>query len=131
MTKFHEMDQLVVRFAEASREQSESIQQLDPAFGSMQDSAERSVASAASAEQSASAAGAMDTEAIKLDHLVEEVRQLVGSHRKALKPTANQRDNEAFIPPAPVPPTRPRAHTNGASVRELQPAASSNGFTEF
>lgn len=125
-TQFHAVDQLVARIAEASREQSESIQQLDSAFSSIQESAEQAVASA---DQSASAATALDVQADALNSIVEEVRQLVGrssllSDHPASTPAAQTATPHTSPPPAP---TRANPRPPRPASRRLEAALAANG----
>jgi hypothetical protein len=93
-----------------------------------------------SAEEGATAAAALDAEAAKLDHIVEEVRQLVGGRSASAVPTAPPTGRETPTAPVPTPRpapkrTRPQPLARGVTSSPLQATASGNGngkgFTDF
>lgn len=121
-----DVDQLVARIAGASHEQSEGLRQIDVALTEIRGITESSVTSA---EQSATAAEALNVEASNLGHIVEEVQQLVGDRGISATQTTSQPPCEGPIQSTADIALRP--FTNGRATRRMQPVTITNGSTDF
>jgi hypothetical protein len=101
VTKVRQMDELVTEVANASREQTEGITQVNVAVGQM-DKVTQS--NAATAEESAAAAEELNSQAEVMKQSVAELLQLVGgkSETSAIKPTSPTRHTKAIYGVAPA-----------------------------
>ena len=85
VTKVRQLDELVTEVANASREQTEGIKQVNTAVGQM-DKVTQS--NAASAEESAAAAEELNSQAEVMKQSVMELLQLLGGNRESAKKTS-------------------------------------------
>ena len=118
VTKVRQVDELVTEVANASREQTEGITQVNVAVGQM-DKVTQS--NAANAEESAAAAEELNAQAETMKQSVTELLQLVGGKhiQTASRPmaAAGRRQTVRTVGPAAarLAPTNGRAHENGKS----------------
>ena len=110
LAQIRQVDDLVAEVANASREQTQGITQINTAVGEM-DSVTQS--NAASAEEAASAARELNAQAKAMKQSVAELLTLVGSNMTGIAPT------DSFAPPS----ANSSAH---ASPRKTQPATRLN-----
>jgi methyl-accepting chemotaxis protein len=106
-----EVDQLVGEIAAASKEQSQGVAQINIAVGEMDKVTQ---ASAANAEESASAAHELAGQSAALKRAIEQLQQLVGARAKTT--------NLAEAAPAPPPSQGPSARAPKTKNRRTAPA---------
>jgi methyl-accepting chemotaxis protein len=126
--KARKVDELVAEIAAASHEQSQGIGQVNTAVGDMDKITQ---SNAASAEETARAAGELNLQAQALKGAVEELIQLVGETRqKTASPAvevAARAETQHSAPPADAPaPVADKTYVNGHAVKDsAAPAAAS------
>lgn len=119
VTKARKVDNLAAEVASASREQSQGIQQVNTTVGQMD---QLTQANAASAEQSASAAAELNSQAVALRSAILEISALLGANETRSSPPSDspptQKLQRATIATrAPNPPTRRSAPKQHVSLR--------------
>lgn len=134
VTKVRNVDELVAQVANASREQTQGISQINTAVGEIDKVTQNN---AANAEESAAAAEELNAQAATLNDSVGELLRLVGGKVQAYatRPTRSNTTANAGSSTRKVPQhTRsetPARTITAQTVRSRDDAAMSNAFTEF
>jgi methyl-accepting chemotaxis protein len=122
LAQIHQVDDLVAEVANASREQTQGIAQINTAVEQV-DKVTQS--NAASAEEAAAAAQELNSQATAMKQSVDELMQLVGSDSKVLAAAGKPQPTPTAAPARAVPrshsPARSHGHAVSAPVK--QPAA--------